>query len=79
MSGKRHTRNTVDAKKSAAGRQGKGVNAFQPKLRKKDKGLQARIDMIVKRALEQAEKGSGFDVVIHESGGLHLHHAQKVG
>lgn len=51
-------RSNVSAKKSAAGKKGKGVDALTSK---KDPFLQARIDQVVAKAL--ANVGNGMDVM----------------
>jgi SOS-response transcriptional repressor LexA len=54
----------VDAKKSAAGKLGKGVDAFVPRKTKKVDALQMRIDMVVAQALNNGQYDGG-DVMLN--------------
>lgn len=59
----------IDKKKSKAGKIGRGGNAFEPKkTKKKDTGLDERIELVVRMARErekQGESGNAHDVVAH--------------
>lgn len=67
----------VDAKKSAAGKMGKGVDAFIPRKTKKVDALQKRIDMVVAMAMakEAGEAYVGPDVFRDR---LSLFHGSRV-
>jgi hypothetical protein len=54
----------VDAKKSAAGKMGKGAGAFVPRKTKKVDALQMRIDMVVEQALKKGQYDGG-DVMLN--------------
>lgn len=70
LSGKPRTR-------SESGRQGRGVNAFVPRKKKKD-DLQKRIDMVVAKAKKRESK-TQHDVIRHINAPLPFSNAHKVG
>lgn len=70
----------IDPQKSAAGRQGKGGDAFSPRKSTKDKGLQKRINKVVREAKRREARGeliNAVDVVMHLP--IRLTNATKVG
>jgi hypothetical protein len=63
MSRRKQASVKVDVKKSAAGKMGKGVDAFIPRKTKKVDALQKRIDLVVANAMKQADQAhDGGDV-----------------
>lgn len=66
--------------KAEAGRQGRGVNAFVPRMKsKKETGIEQRIEEIVRRAREQEMRDPGYDVVNHNPRRLRLGKAVRIG
>jgi DNA-binding transcriptional ArsR family regulator len=65
-------------KRSEYARRGRGNNAFVPRKQKRNDALQARIDMVVKKALMR-ENNIQHDVVRHVNGPLRMRGAHKIG
>lgn len=76
----RKARAAVDTKKADAGRQGRGVNAFVPRVKPKGKtDIEKRIDAIVMRAKAAQAQDPGYDVINHNPRRLRLGKAVKIG
>jgi len=78
--GRRKNQIVIDPQKSASGQMGKGGDAFSPRKSTKDKGLQKRINKVVREAKRREARGeliNAVDVVMHLP--IRLTNATKVG